>query len=62
MNKYTLNDITFTSGKVEELPKDSHKDEQWDMDAINEQSKATWIKLEKYEHEYEERKKAASLS
>lgn len=61
MNEYTLNDITFTTGKVEELPLDSHKDENWNMDAIDKQSKATWIKLEQYEHEYEEQKKTGSL-
>ena len=57
MSEYTLNDIEFTQGPVDELPLDASKNTQWDIETINRQSQDNWAKLEQYERDFEERTK-----
>ena len=39
MDEYTLNDLTFTPKNLTEVPVGAGRDMDWDMDAINEQSR-----------------------
>lgn len=56
--EYTLNDLLFTTGPIEEIPRDISVDPDWDEEAAKERSRETWAKLERYEREFEERQKA----
>ena len=54
---YTLNDLLFTPGPIEEIPRETFVDSGWDEEAAKERSRETWAKLERYEREFEERTK-----
>ena len=56
--EYTLNDLLFTSGSIEEIPRDTSADPDWNEESAKERSRETWAKLERYEREFEERQKA----
>lgn len=56
--EYTLNDLLFTPGPIEEIPRDTSVDPDWDEEAAKERSREMWAKLERYEREFEERQKA----
>ena len=55
MSEYALNDLTFTPKDLTIIPRMENTDV--DLKAIDEQSKETWAKIERYEREFEERAK-----
>ena len=55
MSEYALNDLTFTPKDLTVIPR--MKETGVDLKAVDEHSKETWAKLERYEREFEERTK-----
>lgn len=58
MREYTLNDIGFTPGKVEELPINFRVENTVNKDEINEQSQKNRQMGEELLRQFEERQKA----
>ena len=55
--EYTLNDLLFTPGPIEELPRDTSADPDWDEEAAMERSREIRARDEQLLREFEERTK-----